>query len=266
MENIKNDTIRQAVRDSYAKIANNNGDDTGCASSSCCGGSELTSAELTSIALGYSSEELSSIPANANMGLGCGNPQAIASLKEGEVVMDLGAGGGLDCFLAAKEVGPDGFVIGVDMTPDMITVARKNVESSGSKNIEFRLGEIEHLPAADNSVDIIISNCVINLSPDKQSVYNEAFRVLKPGGRLAIADVVTRGPLPDEVLDDPKLYSSCISGAEPVSDIEQKLRSSGFANISVTSKNESLEFIKEWSDDLNMADYVISANIQAVKK
>jgi arsenite methyltransferase len=264
MKSVDNDLIRQAVRESYAKIANESSDGCGCAPS-CCGDEGVSSVENISLSLGYSAEELSSIPTDANMGLGCGNPQAIASLKEGEVVMDLGAGGGLDCFLAVKEVGTSGYVIGVDMTPDMITVARKNVESSGYKNVEFRLGEIEHIPAADNSVDVIISNCVINLSPDKQSVYDEAYRVLKAGGRLAIADVVTRGPLPDDLLDDPKLYSSCISGAEQVSEIKQKLNSAGFTNISITTKDDSSEFIKDWSDDMDMSNYVISANIQAVK-
>ena len=174
--------------------------------------------------LGYSKEDLAGVPDGANMMLGCGNPLALASVKPGETVVDLGCGGGFDCFLAAKEVGETGRVIGVDMTSDMITKARRNVEKIQTKNVEFRLGEIEHLPIADNTADIIMSNCVINLSPDKMSVYRDAYRVLKPGGRLAISDVVATAPLPDDIKNNLALLSACIGGAATIKDTEEMLK------------------------------------------
>jgi SAM-dependent methyltransferase len=199
------------------------------------------------------------------MGLGCGNPQAIAALKPGEIVLDLGSGGGFDCFLAAQQVGDTGYVIGVDMTPEMISKARANAEKGGYLNVEFRLGEIENLPIADGSVDVIISNCVINLSPDKPRVFQEAYRVLKPGGRLAISDVVALAELPKEVRQDRALYTGCIAGASMVSEIEAMLKVSGFKEIRVTLEEESKAFIQEWAPGTELRDYIVSATIEAVK-
>jgi ubiquinone/menaquinone biosynthesis C-methylase UbiE len=199
------------------------------------------------------------------MGLGCGNPQAIASLRPGETVLDLGCGGGFDCFLAAKAVGESGRVIGVDMTPEMISKARQNAVKAGVSNVEFRLGEIENLPVADNSVDVIISNCVINLSPDKARVYKEAFRVLKRRGRLAISDIVATAPLPEEVKRDLALYAACVAGAAQMDDLRAMLRQAGFIRIRVTPKDRSRELIRGWAPGRNLEDFIVSANIEAVK-
>lgn len=260
---MKKEKIRQAVRINYGKIAQA-GNPSCCSSSSCCSPGAVTADDI-SRQLGYSSEEVSSVPDGANMGLGCGNPQAIASLKPGEIVLDLGSGGGFDCFLAARSVGETGLVIGVDMTPDMISKARENAEKTGFKNIEFRLGEIEHLPVADNSVDVIISNCVINLSPDKRKVFNDAFRVLKPGGRIAVSDIVATAELPDEIRDDLALHAGCMAGASLISDLEIMLRESGFSAIRIQPKEESREFIKTWAPGTKIEEYVVSATIEAVK-
>ncbi|MCK5303908.1 MAG: arsenite methyltransferase [Candidatus Heimdallarchaeota archaeon] len=219
--------VRKIVRDRYGKVAKNQ--------SSCCGPTKVT-AEEVSKSIGYSSEELDSIPDAANMGLGCGNPTAIASLKEGEVVLDLGAGGGLDCFLAAKKVGIKGKVIGVDMTPDMIDLARDNAEKNNFENVEFRLGEIENLPVANDSVDIIISNCVINLSPEKQRVFDEAFRVLKPGGRITISDIVLLKMLPESLRNNETLLAGCVAGAELKDNYIEIIKNAGFENIEVVEK------------------------------
>jgi SAM-dependent methyltransferase len=217
--------------------------------------------------MGYSKEDISSVPEGANMGLGCGNPVALASLKPGETVVDLGSGGGFDCFLAAKQVGESGRVIGVDMTPDMITKARMNAEKIGSNNVEFRLGEIEHLPVADNSADIIMSNCVINLSPDKAGVFRDAFRILKPGGRLAIADIVATAPLPEEVHQNLALVSACVGGAATIDDTVKMIEDAGFEDIKIQAKDESRKLISEWvtGESKNAGDYVVSAYIEAVK-
>jgi arsenite methyltransferase len=206
-------------------------------------------------------------PEAANFGLGCGNPLAIASLGAGQVVLDLGSGAGFDCFLAARVVGPSGKVIGVDMTHDMLNKARNNAQKNGFTNVEFRLGEIEALPVADNSIDSIISNCVINLSPEKQRVFDEAFRVLKPGGRLAVADMVATAPLPDDIKSDWAAYTGCIAGASlvTVTDLQRMLESSGFENIEIAPKDSSRSFIREWLPGKRVEDYLVSATIEAVK-
>ena len=215
--------------------------------------------------LGYSDAELDSIPEGADLGLGCGNPQAIAALRPGETVLDLGSGAGFDCFLAARAVGEGGLVIGVDMTPEMMTKARNNARKAGYGNVEFRLGEIEHLPVADASIDAIISNCVINLSPDKPQVFREAFRVLKPGGRLAVSDVVATAILPEEVRGDLALYTGCMAGAAHVDELGQMLRDAGFADIRIGPKDASRSFIRDWAPGRRLEDYVVSASIEAAR-
>ena len=207
---MKETDVKKIVREGYARIARGGGS---CCSSggSCCGSAGMT--ESISKKIGYSDEELTSVPEGANLGLGCGNPVALAALKEGDVVLDLGSGAGFDCFLAANKVGSGGKVIGVDMTPDMLEKARENAHKGGYTNVEFRLGEIEHLPVADSHVDVIISNCVINLSPDKPAVFNEAFRVLKPGGRLMVSDIVLLNELPAFIKSSVAAYVGCVSGA-----------------------------------------------------
>jgi SAM-dependent methyltransferase len=227
--------------------------------------SELIKPQKQSTLMGYSVEEIASVPEAAVMGLGCGNPQAIAALQSGEVVLDLGSGAGFDCFLAARKVGDQGVVIGVDMTSDMIRIAQENALKGGYKNVEFRLGEIENLPVDDNSVDVILSNCVINLSPDKPAVYEEAYRVLKRGGRLAISDMVASVELPPEIKDDLNLYSSCVSGALQVDELQNILEEAGFRDIRIKPKDESREFIQKWIPDVPIEDFVLSATIEAIK-
>ena len=199
------------------------------------------------------------------MGLGCGNPQAIAALKPGETVIDLGSGAGFDCFLAARQVGQAGRVIGVDMTPAMVSKARGNASQGDFENVDFRLGEIESLPVADAIADVIISNCVINLSPEKQRVFSEAYRVLKPGGRLAVADVVAFAQMPEEFRGNMALMSGCMAGAALVSEIEAMLRSAGFVDIRVAPKHESKSFIRDWAPGIPITDFVVSAHIEATK-
>jgi SAM-dependent methyltransferase len=262
-----NDRIRNSVRDSYTEVAqaSNNGNSCGV-ESSCCGVSDDSKINtLISTRLGYSAEDLARVPEGADMGLGCGNPKAIAALKPGEVVLDLGSGGGFDAFLAAQEVGATGKVIGVDMTPTMLTKARTNADRCNYSNVEFRLGEIEYLPVANASIDVIISNCVINLSPDKQQVFNDSFRVLKPGGRLAISDVVASTILPDEIKNDIHLHSACVAGASLISELKEFIRQAGFIDIRIEPKDASKEFLKDWAPGRNIEDYVLSATIEAVK-
>lgn len=261
MNDVRHDEIRQAVRQQYGQVAEGGG--CGC-SPGCCGSTDV-SAETLSQALGYSATETSIVPEGANMGLGCGNPQAIANLKVGETVLDLGSGGGFDAFLAASQIGDAGKVIGVDMTPAMVSKARVNAEKGNYRNVEFRLGEIENLPVADDTVDVIISNCVINLSPDKQRVFAESFRVLKPGGRLAISDVVAFAELPEDMRRDLELYTGCMAGASQITEVEEMLRTSGFQQICVTPKDESKTFIQQWVPGKPVTDYVVSATIEAVK-
>ncbi|MEE4261404.1 MAG: arsenite methyltransferase [Desulfobacteraceae bacterium] len=278
MDKATKEVIRQAVRERYGKIANAGSvvsgispgasccGDSGTAAPCCGSGSDVTSEQMSAL-MGYSRQDLTSVPDGANMGLGCGNPVALASLQSGETVVDLGSGGGFDCFLAAKQVGEAGKVIGVDMTPDMLSKARSNAEKIQAKNVEFRLGEIEHLPVADNSADIIMSNCVINLSPDKLSVYRDAYRILKPGGRLAISDIVALGPLPQEIQQNLALVSACVGGAATIDDTREMLAQVGFESIKITPKDESRRLISEWTagDSKNAGDYVVSAYIEAVK-
>ena len=215
--------------------------------------------------MGYSEAELAAVPDGANLGLGCGNPQAIAAMRPGEVVVDLGSGAGFDCFLAARQVGDAGRVIGVDMTHEMLKKARDNAARIGAANVEFRLGELEHLPVADNTADVMISNCVINLVPDKAQVFREAFRVLKPGGRLAISDIVNTAPLSSELQADPALLCGCIAGAAPAERIEDWLARAGFVDVRVTPKPESRELIKTWAPGRGIENYVVSAIVEARK-
>ena len=229
------DTVREEVRRRYGATASGK---SACADD-CCASTDAS-------ALGYSAEDTAAAPEAANLGLGCGNPLAIASLKEGQVVLDLGSGAGFDCFLAARAVGKTGRVIGVDMTHEMLRKARENGQKNGFTNVEFRLGEIEALPMADKSVDVIISNCVINLSPEKQRVFNEAFRVLKPSGRLAVADMVATAPLPDDIKADWAAYTGCMAGASQITDLERMLKTSGFKEVKIAPKDSSRSFIREW--------------------
>ena len=227
---MKEAEIKKVVREGYAQIAKK--ESSCCApSSSCCGSTDL--AEDTSKKIGYTEEELKTVPEGANLGLGCGNPVALASLKEGETVLDLGAGAGFDCFLAANKVGKKGKVIGVDMTPEMLEKARENAQKGGYENVEFRLGEIESLPAADNSVDVVISNCVINLSPDKAKVFQEALRVLKPGGRLMVSDITLLKELPDFIRNSIAAYVGCISGALMKDEYLDAIKEAGFHEVSI---------------------------------
>jgi len=259
MNTLEQDQVRDAVRNQYGRVAE--GQSNSC-TTSCCGSAEPTT---VSSALGYSDAELAAVPDGANLGLGCGNPQAIAALQAGETVLDLGSGGGFDCLLAARQVGADGRVIGVDMTPAMISRARANAAKSGASNVEFRLGEIEHLPVADASIDVIISNCVINLSPDKAQVFAEAFRVLRPGGRLAIADVVAFAELPSAIREDMALLTGCIAGAAQIGELETMLADSGFTAIDIRPRDESRRFMPAWAPGVPITDYVISASIEAVR-
>ncbi|CAN5923753.1 arsenite methyltransferase [soil metagenome] len=252
-----NDAVRAAVREQYAKVA---GGTTASCAPGCCG-----VAPDASVRLGYSTEDLAAVPEGANMGLGCGNPHAIAALRSGETVLDLGSGGGFDCFLAARQVGPTGHVIGVDMTAEMISKARANATKLAATNVDFRLGEIEHLPVADGTVDVILSNCVINLSPDKGAAFRDAFRVLKPGGRLAISDVVATAPLPEALASQVMALAGCIAGAANVATTEGLLREAGFVDVRVGIREESREFIRDWMPGSGAEKYIASASIEAVK-
>ena len=278
--------IKQAVRENYGAVARQ-GKGTGCvpaasgsvpaasgsapaASGSapaggCCGAGSEPEAWDGAGRLGYSEVEQATAPEGADLGLGCGNPQAIAAMQPGEIVLDLGSGAGFDAFLAASQVGPRGRVIGVDMTPEMIEKARANARKGDFGQVEFRLGEIEHPPVEDESVDVIISNCVINLSPDKAAVFREAYRVLKPGGRMAVSDIVATAPLPEQVQADLNLYVGCMAGAETIDRLGAWLGEAGFSDIRIRPRDESREMIREWAPGGRLEDYVLSATIEAVK-
>jgi len=262
-------TQRDVVRERYADIARDgNGGDGGCCSTddSCCSPAETpTSTAETARQLGYSDAELDSVDGNANLGLGCGNPQAIASLDAGESVLDLGSGAGFDCFLAAQEVGETGRVIGVDMTPEMVEKARATASENDASNVDFRLGEIEHLPVPDDSIDVIISNCVVNLSPDKPQVFDEAFRVLRPDGRLAISDVVLTAAVPQDVRVDPDAVASCVAGASTIDRLEALLVDAGFDSVTISPNDDSDAFIRDWDDDYDVSEFLVSATITARK-
>jgi len=247
--------ITDDVREHYSKVAKGERDCCG-SDTSCCSVSEQ---------IGYSKEDLESLPKEAEMGLGCGNPISFAGLKLGEVVLDLGSGGGVDCFLASKIVGATGKVIGVDMTPEMTSKARKNAVSGNYQNVEFRLGEIEHLPAGDSTVDAVISNCVINLSPSKLQVYKEAHRVLKPGGRLAVADMIALQPLPDHLKNDVAAYTGCLAGAELVNRLKAWLSEAGYERIEINVRQKSSEFIQNDAAEGRLDDYIASADVTAFK-
>lgn len=274
----KNDAHRASVRDSYAKVATTPSggccgpapatvlQDQAAQAFGCCSpGLSAPTAEQMSVVMGYDATDLKLLPEGANMGLGCGNPVAIASLKEGETVIDLGSGGGIDCFLAAKAVGPEGRVIGVDMTPEMISKARANAAKGGFVNAEFRLGEIEYLPVPDNTADVVLSNCVINLSPDKAQVFKDVFRALKPGGRVSVSDIVALKPLPDHLAKVAESISGCVGNAALVDDLKAMMADAGFADISITVKEESRDFIAGWLPGSGAENYVASAAIEARK-
>lgn len=259
MSDTTHDQIRSDVRDHYGKVAEAP-KSVGCAPNCCA-----PSAPGSSLALGYSEAELAAVPDGADLGLGCGNPQAIAGLSAGEVVVDLGSGAGFDCFLAARQVGEKGRVIGVDMTPAMLTKARGNAEKIAAKNVEFRLGEIERLPISDGEADVVMSNCVVNLSPDKPAVYREAFRVLKPGGRVAISDVVAFAPIPADIRAQTMALSACIAGAATVPEIESMLKDAGFTDVRIEVAGQSRAFISEWLPGSKAEEYIASASIRATK-
>jgi SAM-dependent methyltransferase len=235
------ETVREKVRDGYARIAVSG---NSCCGPSCCGNPDVAQT------VGYSPEELADLPEGANLGLSCGNPTAIAELKPGEVVLDLGSGAGFDVFIAGKKVGPTGHVIGVDMTPEMIAKARRNIPASGLNNVEFRLGEIEHLPVADASVDVVISNCVINLSPDKPQVWREIARVLKPGGRVAVSDLALLKPLPASIREMVEALIGCVAGAALVEDTEHMARDAGLVDIRLKPKLDYVNAMSDFKDPL----------------
>jgi ubiquinone/menaquinone biosynthesis C-methylase UbiE len=275
----ESENVRQKVRDGYAEIARS--------TTSCCGG-RTSSCGPTPVAtedlarhVGYTVEELSALPEGANMGLSCGNPNALAALKPGEVVLDLGSGGGFDVFIAGTKVGDSGRVIGVDMTPEMLQKARRNIagyrQRSGMDNVEFRLGEIEHLPVADRSVDVVISNCVINLSPDKAQVWREIARVLKPGGRVAVSDLALHKPLPPAIREMVEALVGCVAGAILVSETERLVKDAGFVEVELNAKPRYIEGMVDWKDPLyqkiaanlpsgsRVSDYITSLEVRARK-
>lgn len=293
----RDDAVRQQVRAGYARIAQSGSwsalnapatpSSSGCCSpgdragGGCCGSDTFTGEQLAA-AIGYAKSELDAVPEGANMGLSCGNPTAIAALRPGEIVLDLGSGGGFDCFVAGPKVGPNGRVIGVDMTPDMLSKARSNIalytRQTGLSNVEFRLGEIENLPVSDASVDVVISNCVLNLSPDKSRVWREIARVLKPGGRVAVSDLALLRPLPESVRADVEALVGCVAGAVLVEETRQQMAEAGLSEIVLTSKPGYIEAMTDWQDPLyrkiidalpagsKPSDFITSLDIAARRK
>ncbi|MFO7774639.1 MAG: arsenite methyltransferase [Candidatus Hydrogenedentota bacterium] len=275
------ESIRDQVRQGYTVVATGGGSSCCGPQSDCCGSAETDEASAMALALGYDAAELADLPEGANMGLSCGNPAALASLVPGETVVDLGSGGGFDVFLAGRKVGAEGRVIGVDMTPAMVSKARSNAEQyreqTGLDNVEFRLGEIEHLPVPDNSGDVVISNCVINLSPDKPQVWREIARVLKPGGRVAVSDVALRQPLPEAIRGMVEALVGCVAGASLIEDIRAMMGDAGLEDITLTPKQEFVDQVSAGGDpmwekirsnlpgDASAADYITSLDIAARK-
>lgn len=258
---MQQDEMRQQVRARYGAIARNDERGCGCGPSCCAPEAAGTAPDK----LGYSAEEVGSVPEGAEMGLGCGNPVALDTIRPGETVLDLGSGGGFDCFLAARRTGAGGRVLGVDMTPDMISRSRSKAEKGGFGNVEFRLGEIEALPVADRAVDLVLSNCVINLSPDKPRVFREAFRVLKEGGRLAVTDIVALQPIPEQLLSDLAAYTGCVAGAASEEELRAMLDAAGFTEVRVEVNGASRAFINDWLPEKQPGDYVASAAVTARK-
>lgn len=268
---------RSVVRERYGSIADSEatsccGEATESAADSCCDGDAGGSADAGDdgdteppTALGYDPDEVAAAETAAELSLGCGNPNAIAALEAGETVLDLGSGGGFDCFLAAREVGAEGRVIGVDMTPAMVERAREAARDNDRETVEFRLGEIEHLPVGDARVDVVISNCVVNLSPDKQQVFREVERVLRPGGRVAISDVVRTAPFPDDVRLDPDAVAGCVAGAASVEELERMLTNAGLVDVRIEPDEDSAEVIEEWDAERDLGDYLLAATIEARK-
>ncbi len=252
---MKEEEIKKYVRDRYARAAKQGAASCCQPASSCCGSGRET--ETISISIGYTDQDLKAVPEGANLGLGCGNPVALASLREGETVLDLGSGAGFDCFLAARQVGKSGKVIGVDMTPEMLDKARGNAEKGGFTNVEFRLGEIENLPVGDNQVDIVISNCVINLSPAKERVFKEAFRVLKPGGRLMVSDIVLKKDLPEEIKNSVAAYTACVAGAVRKEKYLGSIRAAGFQETDVLEE-------RDYPLDIAVSDPTAKAVVEAL--
>ena len=263
--------VREFIRETYKDVAEKDagsccGSETGACGPSCCGGAKHVDERAAK--LGYTDEQVRQAPDGAHMGLGCGNPQTLANLAVGETVLDLGSGGGFDCFLAAKSVGESGHVIGVDMTAEMIACARGYAREGGYRNVEFRLGEIEHLPVGDETIDVIISNCVVNLSTDKQQVFRDAYRMLKPGGRLAISDTVALHEMTDELRGNLALVAACVSGAETADTLRDLLVSAGFAEVRISAAKGSREIVQGWGGDsgnVRAEDLIVSAMIEAVK-
>lgn len=261
---LESNEVKNEVKKVYGDIAKSN-----CSGCSCNRSFESPISSIPieeySKSLGYTTEDLSEVKEQANLGLGCGNPTAIASLKEGETVIDLGSGGGFDAFLAAKKVGPSGRVIGIDMTQEMINLATENALKRAATNVEFKLGEIENMPVDDNSVDVIISNCVVNLSADKEKVFKEAVRVLKSGGRFAISDIVATSKLPNNIKNDMNKYTGCIGGALEIDVLKSMMESVGFKEVQINVKEDSRAFIATWAPETKIEEYVASADILGIK-